>query len=111
MIVVFLLFMILVFLALSGAMLSTAPRERRPCHVIAACIFSMLGTVPMTLILLLAYARDMDYRWLLEGPFPFSQLGSGPFLMSVSLPLLFATSFCWAYVLVLLRGDWSAYPR
>ena len=105
------LFALIVALAISGTALLNAPRARRPIHVTMASVFSALGTVPLTLLAVFAYGRDADHTWMNSGPFPFGDLGSGPFALFAFLLLLTVAVICWGYVFMLLRGDWSAYPH
>lgn len=65
-------------------------------HVASAGLIAV-DAVPPALVAGLWFAARADYVWAINGPFPFSHLGSGPFWL-------------WAFVysIVAVAGIWGA---
>lgn len=63
-------------------------------HVASAGLIAV-GAVPPTVTGMLWWARGADYGWAINGPFPFSHLGSGPFWLQAFLLTIVATAVLW----------------
>src|SRR5688572_29456054 len=72
-------------------------------------LWIILGSVPLSVLAVLFYARNADYVWAIRGPYPFSHLGGGPFMLWMFFGTLLVTSFCWGMALWLsvLVNKWQ----
>jgi len=78
---------------------------RRLWNFVAAGLFLIAGTVPLTILGMLWYAQRANALWAMRGPGPFAHLGSGPALLAATtLTVVWTAGFWVGAVWMTVRG-------
>jgi hypothetical protein len=69
---------------------------KRKLELLLDAVFIIGLVFPFICLLFLFWMRAdrNNYLWVINGPYPFNQLGSGPFVVWIGPLVLFASSLC-----------------